>query len=98
MTTLATQSSSHTPGPWELTKEHLSIQAYPPGDIVKICSNPSGMNYLDRNNWLANAPLIAAAPDLLEACLLVRNVIRDCSPAFLEKIDAAIAKATGEKS
>src|SRR5580692_109822 len=59
----------HTPGPWEITKEWLSIQAYPPGNVVRICTNPQGgIGELYTHNWRANAPLIAAAPELLAAC------------------------------
>jgi hypothetical protein len=41
----------------------------------------------------ANARLIAAAPDLLEALQYARRFVKDCDTAY---IDAAIRKATGE--
>lgn len=42
----------------------------------------------------ANHRLIAAAPELLEACLLARHICEDGN-ALQQQIDAAIAKATG---
>jgi hypothetical protein len=52
-------------------------------------------------NAEANARLIAAAPDLLEALsLLVAGIENSVSPTFipLAKASAAIAKATGEQA
>jgi hypothetical protein len=70
----------HTPGPWEITKEWLSIQAYPWGDVVRICSNPQGgIGDLYTHNWRANARLIAAAPDLLAAC---EALVKTCQERF----------------
>lgn len=48
---------------------------------------------------LANAHLIAAAPDLLEALVKARNTLAGCGMAHIaaDICDAAIARATGEQ-
>jgi hypothetical protein len=61
------------------------------GDV--ICEAP--IHYLkSRENWEANACLIAAAPDLLVALKLMRN-INGPTISDVEAADAAIAKAEG---
>ncbi len=53
--------TSHTKEPWELTKECISIQAYPPGDVVRICLAPDHMfRGPDSPRWQANAARIVA--------------------------------------
>jgi hypothetical protein len=47
---------------------------------------------------VANARLIAAAPDLLAACKAARDILRiigGANPLTMEQIDVAIAKAEG---
>lgn len=91
--------SKHTPGPWRYdrcngsptTGEHM-IAGGKPGYLAEVRDCGSG-------DVSANARLIAAAPDLLEA-------LRDCEQnmiistvadmARLGRVRAAIAKATGE--
>ena len=79
--------SEHTPGPWKVVG--LSVIS----DSGIICNPPSGpIDELE-----ANARLIAAAPDMLEALEAMRDAIiptEDCYAAILA--DAAIAKAIGE--
>ena len=82
--------SGHTPGPWiaqadpdaRLSDDWVVGIAGAPIDYVATCSK-------------RDAPLIAAAPLLLEACLLARHI---CEPgnALQQQIDAAIYAATGE--
>ena len=103
----------HTPGPWEITesKRHardfeprfvVYSQQYPAGRIaiVSLRGAPNG----DRFLHLANAHLIAAAPDLLKALKDVMVWIDNWDPRFTDddawddtnnKVDAAIAKAEG---
>ncbi|MEP0323262.1 hypothetical protein [Bauldia litoralis] len=108
-----------TPGPWEYiaSTEHHGpyVSAY--GDICDCytMSNPSDLSV--RNGGTshpilfqgdradANARLIAAAPDLYEALVMVRDADEDCRkdgfqtipPIARAKIDRAIAKAeTGQ--
>ena len=89
--------SKHTPGPWIASPDPYGIvDDWMVGvqggkaDQVAVCSR-------------CDASLIAAAPDLLEALLMVRDAdddaIMDCISRMPElaraKVDAAIAKATG---
>lgn len=85
-------SANHTPGPWvvshkkrhKITKESGLVLA----NAVK-CSNP---------NYEANARLIAAAPELLDALkdMLDYYGTASANVEFLTKARAAIAKATGQ--
>ena len=45
----------------------------------------------------ANARLIAAAPDLLEALVALRGACMAKHPSLLDQADKAIAKAKGEE-
>lgn len=61
----------HTPGPWIVYNDddlaHSVLQAISRGDICRIGYYPSGIDAtVEEIN--ANARLIAASPDLLEAC------------------------------
>ena len=57
----------HTPGPWKIDEN----KAYPVGVIQ---DDEMGLGIAEIGEWnsrnIANARLIAAAPDLLEACKL----------------------------
>ena len=101
--------TKHTPGPWEV-EEHEN------GDIeTSVCglvkttyrSGPSGGLDLKqmKEEALANARLIAAAPDLLGALqdcyselvkvMSVHSFWAGGNPRLFGKCEAAIAKATG---
>ena len=76
---------AHTPGPWELDERRRS--AYIP------CrgKHHSAAAY---GGTVANARLIAAAPELLEA---LENLLAQCPEAWSRHgAQAAIAKARGE--
>lgn len=101
--------TKHTPGPWS------AIQPRP--ELLVICTEVDGDGIAEvdelwnRDEWLANARLIAAAPELLEALVALDTLIDfeesakdgehswfdDASAinAAMEKARAAIAKATG---
>ena len=106
------QVVSHTPGPW---KYHLGRGANPRFHIqttagYQITSTPELENgpihYTESQSKEANARLIAAAPDLLEA---LGEMLRDVRENFsrnnmgepagptISKAAAAIAKANGRK-
>ena len=90
-----------TPGTWRVSEKR--------GDLIDIRHNSNGIGAISlnlahvvaRQSWLkeaeANAKLIAAAPELLEA---LQFIINDCSrmiPKCAEdKAIAAINKALGE--
>ncbi len=89
-------NSKHTPGPWKVNEvittlrgTHLVIQQEcdSPGEVAII---EAPLLKLDR----ANARLIAAAPELLEACKKALTCGLDSSVRSL--IVAAIAKAEGQ--
>lgn len=89
---------AHTPGPW--THHHNITESHGVWSKVGLVASVNAM----QAGWMANATLIAAAPEML-ACLgyaedFVSLLIadgRDNGPAnyALAKIRAMIAKATG---
>lgn len=60
--------SKHTIGPWEVTKypEQLLVTSSPRGAYVAVCDGISA-TIDNAEELLANANLIAAAPDMLAA-------------------------------
>lgn len=83
----------HTPGPWAVNSEHLTVLAEDSGYVCKV----AGPGPNDPES-LANAHLIAAAPELLAAAELALTAVADpadwnfkARPALM----AAIAKAKG---
>lgn len=94
---------SHTPGPWDCD----GTQVY--AEHLCIC-NAYRSRTDDEGNWMpnkeveANARLIAAAPELLDALHSAKGTIEyllanaDNGPAYncIEVIAAAIAKAEGQ--
>jgi hypothetical protein len=90
-------STQHTPGPWILDERDNSITG---ADGTTVCEDGSGAFIAIPND--ADARLIAAAPDMLESLKLCRQYMYEHASntpdnAF-DKLCAAIAKATGEKS
>lgn len=102
--------SKHTPGPWiaEARQHGLAIWAdyeNAPGEYIAIINGYEGSKE-DRERNRANANLIAAAPELLEALEIFVSSITPWAGTKsipIEDIDkadrlarAAIAKAKGE--
>lgn len=97
--------SKHTPAPWIISennnKEKVVLQELrttPSGRDVqeKVCTIENQLDWKERN---ANAKLIAAAPELLEACELVAKTIANPNGSdsdFEDVLFSAIAKAKGE--
>jgi hypothetical protein len=87
----------HTPGPWDLVSADVEDRsAY----IVLSEAENTDIAYVGCEGEIreiahANARLISAAPDLLEACKLAMTQRYDCE--VYEKISAAIAKAEGKQ-
>jgi hypothetical protein len=80
---------AHTPGPWKLFEEHLGIHFGPHQGGIHL--------HKDTPNSLANARLIAAAPDLLFALEIILDCERnklDSASWYLGK--EAVAKARGQ--
>ena len=84
------QVSKHTPGPWKFYPDH-SIIEYGPGDFggFKIV-HKGGTHDAD-----ADGHLVAAAPDLLEACKESALALSQ-HPELLSKVIKAIVKAEGK--
>ena len=105
--------SSFTPGPWEVhssNSERWSCYVFPKGngnfpyDTICHIEEAFGPNYSHPGSHTANARLIAAAPELLEAlkaCAAVcagETMNKRGLISALEQARAAIAKATGEQT
>ena len=106
--------AGHTPGPWtllpeEADKDYLRIRGTRLGGRYKV-ANVHHIRYegvhavvreRDDAESMANARLIAAAPELLEAAIELKDVCNRPSAARTRaeawrKLDAAITKATGD--
>jgi len=80
----------HTPGPWiVMLSEDKPYAILPAGRHGTICQFSDV--YMDQE---ANARLIAAAPDLLEAC---EEALPYCDGLIQEMVERAIAKVKGSE-
>ena len=91
------KTSEHTPGPWRIDDDPYHIIAAYNGDWSDFWSvaTATGDCGPGKSRTAANARLISAAPDLLEALEVALPFIRT-SDAVLQLARAAIAKARGE--
>ena len=83
--------TKHTPGPWEISRD-----AVPEGYTQNtVYAERDGERVATAFRNDANARLIAAAPDLLEACKYVKQFLGDKHPEITlrKRLDAAITKA-----
>jgi hypothetical protein len=98
---------THSPGPWRAEPE--CVHQREEGFVIRCASGTRIAElhgYVSHPGNAANARLLAAAPELLEALEMVRDADDDCKsdgfhtipPMARAKIDAAIAKATKEPS
>jgi hypothetical protein len=92
--------SKYTPGPWRLNDNTkywktniFSITVRKHGVSSSTVANIPARATIPVSEAWANARLIAAAPDLLEA---VKAALSDDQP-YIEKCKAPIAKATGKQ-
>jgi hypothetical protein len=106
-------SKEHTPGPWSY-RGSLGPHSNPHLLGPHVVENATGIQIAILNGWRsevseANARLLAAAPDLLEALIVARQEAigwyaesrgfdpeTDKHPDWLVQSDAAITKATKE--
>ena len=103
-------TANHTPGPWYALRGQRNISIrHKTGDrllpMVNVASVrgqfPTDCPY---GSSEANARLIAAAPELLEALqkmlpeLRGLSIVSDTAAEMLREAEAAIAKATGEQT
>lgn len=101
-------TAKHTPGPWRAefachVNEHVTDVGQGAFQILSADKNRAGWVLCSRHRWPeheqemnANARLVAAAPDLLEALQDCRRALLNAgATGELEFVDAAIKKATG---
>ena len=92
-------SAQHTPGPWKVKAHSTAVLA----GRKQICSHVNAASVLpvnmveDQKIANANARLIAAAPDLLEALQHLMVAHGEQLDYAFQQAQDAIAKATGEK-
>jgi hypothetical protein len=105
-------TNSHTPAPWVLTirqgGEDATItvaELFPQGKYRGGIARLQSAEHIDgigREELIANAHLLAAAPDMLEALKALLNgvtqhgMMADHGPALREQARVAIAKAEGQ--
>lgn len=93
--------SDHTPGPWGIGDENNQHVEVCIGDSVAILFRQDryGLHMVfSREEMRANAKLIAAAPDMLEALIeLYNSEWSNLCGRAQEVCEAAIAKATGQE-
>ena len=75
----------HTPGPWKVTRSNMGVRSID-APVCRLWMMRSG-------EGVANARLIAAAPDLLEALRAATSF--PLSDSWVPAAIAAIAKAEG---
>ena len=99
--------SKHTPGPWEIEEHyHFGYRWISGPQHSQLAQVVWCMEYEDRSpECEANAHLIAAAPELLEALEYYVEKVADLSrygviieTSLREKAEAAIAKAKDSQS
>lgn len=101
--------TKHTPGPWVVHEgDEIDIRSANPADLAQapiyyciaenIGGHVHGENFDDYSEVEANARLIAAAPELLEALESFPGFLcgTESGDAWIEQMRAAIAKARGE--
>lgn len=103
-------SAKHTPGPWiSEVGEVCCVRAQQDGGRIALMANLKGQFGLsgrrNASEVVANASLIAAAPDLLDALQWLVDLMPDpeldrdpVQREFVIKAKAVILKATGGKA
>ena len=96
-------AAKHTPGPWVVNPRNAIVDAMPSG--VAVCKLLWPTKERSEAETMANATLIAAAPELLAELRKARDRLASAmriggsSPEYIAEAvashDAAIAKATG---
>ena len=85
---------SYTPGPWDLIQHGEKDSRVGRRTLLAIVYSEA---YQDRKNQEANARLIAAAPDLLEACkAMLADPLAPVTTQSMQAARIAIAKAEAQ--
>ena len=102
---------NYTPGPWFINDDNIFVSTKEKGDIDSInntyiliatANDTAWPHGLKPKDSLANAKLIAAAPDLLDALTELSDLMDEFNPldkepacgSIADKVRSAIAKAT----
>lgn len=87
--------AKHTPGPWKSRRESAGAWKVGGGPIGEypICTRLSTVEHMEEESY-ANARLIAAAPDLLEALEEAANAL-DVTAAYIREHTPNKATAEG---
>lgn len=86
---------THTPGPWK-----VADYGKPRGDVIAVCKGlpqkpvAKAAGQQDPDERMANARLIAAAPEMLDVLTRIRDSYRGYIPDFVEAVNKVIDKAT----
>ncbi len=95
-------SGQHTPGPWAIDWNVSRLDIHAAGQLVATMrrSTKDGAPTYDDVEAKANARLIAAAPELLDACREVRLRLLGIAgmERYVSMLDDAIAKASGSRA
>jgi hypothetical protein len=91
--------TQHTPGPWHTRKNDASITAEAPNGTASTVAHVDFSK--SRDEWVSNARLIAASPELLDALIeiyerLAADIPVEVDDSWFSVARAAIAKAKGE--
>jgi hypothetical protein len=80
----------YTTGQWIINKDNsISTNSFDKVLIAQVCSANN-----NEQEQIANAKLIAAAPELLEACIKAYNYMATSPLTAMELLEKAILKAT----
>jgi hypothetical protein len=85
----------HTPGPWLISQDHDYL--IETKEQYSICRYH--VSEITESQDLANARLIAAAPELLEVCKFILTIAKQGRPLIdsdLVALKEVICKATGD--
>ncbi len=85
--------SKHTPGPWLAQGRYIGVKGHM--SYIGECGDQNG-NWTNEPMAVANARLIAAAPDLLEACKALLAITDSFNLHGPATGDARAAIAEGE--
>jgi len=94
--------SKHTPGPWTIFErgygDRPGIEADAFSVVIYGCGedDDGGVQGKSKEEELANAYLIAAAPDMLEALKNLKNDDNHIPLEAWQMVQSAIAKATNQ--
>ena len=91
--------SKHTPGPWKADDKgkavFIPLRAH---HCEQLGMQVGFVSWEDDKESLANARLIAAAPDLLEALKRAHTWLQGSEPGRAQYLGEVIAKAEGEQT